>query len=196
MKSIKESILDYKPSDFQEEKDKELFLRLLDTEEDIFTRKNELCHFTASSWVVNQKRDKVLLCYHNIYKAWTWLGGHADGEEDLLSVALREVREESSLKDVRPLSEDIFSLESLAVEGHVKRGEYVSTHIHLNVTYLLEADDTEPLHIKEDENKAVGWYPIDSIITLSTEPWFVQWIYPKLNKKLKSFIESEKKNNL
>mgnify|MGYP002237558723 CR=1 FL=1 len=52
---------------------------------------------TASAWVVNKDRSKVLMIYHNIYNSWSWLGGHADGETDLLAVAIREVREEAAL---------------------------------------------------------------------------------------------------
>ena len=62
------------------------------------------------------------------------------GETDLLSVAIWEVKEEAGISNVRPVSEEIFSLESLTVDGHVKKGNYVSSHLHLNITYLLEAD--------------------------------------------------------
>ena len=81
------------------------------------------------------------MVYHNIYDSWSWLGGTWRMERrDLLAVALREVKEEAGISYVRPVSEEIFSLESLTVDGHVKKGKYVSSHLHLNVTYLLEAD--------------------------------------------------------
>ena len=66
------------------------------------------------------------MAYHKLYDSWAWLGGHADGDRDLLAVALREVREESGLTDVRPVSEQIYSLEILSVDGHEKWGRYVS----------------------------------------------------------------------
>ena len=71
--------------------------------------------------MVDKDRSKVLMVYHNIYHSWSWLGGHADGETDLLAVAIREVKEEAGISDVRPVSEEIFSLESLTVDGHVKK---------------------------------------------------------------------------
>lgn len=85
----------YEPYNEQEERDKEIILSML-TEaermgEDIFSRENRMAHMTASAWVVNRDRTKVLLAYHNIYNSWAWLGGHADGERNLLSVAVREV---------------------------------------------------------------------------------------------------------
>ena len=98
------------------------------------------------------------MVYHNIYNSWSWLGGHADGETDLLAVALREVKEEAGISHVCPVSEEIFSLESLTVDGHVKKGKYVSSHLHLNVTYLLEADFEEAVSIKADENSGVAWF--------------------------------------
>ena len=98
----------YEPYNEQEARDKEIILSML-TEaermgEDIFSRENRMAHMTASAWVVNRDRTKVLLAYHNIYNSWAWLGGHADGERNLLSVAVREVCEESGLTPahVRP----------------------------------------------------------------------------------------------
>jgi len=72
-----------------------------------------------------------------------------------------------------------------------KRGEYVSSHLHLNVTYLLEADSRQPLSSKPDENKAVAWFEPDEVYTRSSEPWFVDRIYKKLNAKLAGFIRQE-----
>lgn len=134
-----QKIREYKPFNEQEERDREVLLRLLSGVEDVYSRENLTAHMTASAWVVNENRDKVLMAYHNIYHSWSWLGGHADGERDLLAVALREVGEESGVIHVRPLSEEIFSLEILTVDGHEKRGKYVPSHLHLNLTYLLEA---------------------------------------------------------
>ena len=141
-------------------------------------------HMTASAWVVNKARTKVLMVYHNIYDSWSWMGGHADGEEDLLSVALREVQEESGIRQVHPVTEDIYSLEVLTVDGHVKHGAYVSSHLHLNVTYLLEASEEESLHMKPDENSGVAWFGLEEAVKASSEPWFRERIYPKLNERL------------
>ena len=126
----------------------------------------------------------VLVVYYNIYNSWSWLGGHADGETDLLSVAIREVKEEAGISNVRPVSEEIFSLESLTVDGHVKKGNYVSSHLHLNITYLLEADSEEQVSVKADENSGVMWFSPEDALEKSTEPWFVEHIYSKLIKKM------------
>ena len=184
--SIYDEIARYEPFNEQEARDKAVILRFLEQHEDAFRRENLIAHMTASAWVVNPKRDRVLMVYHKIYDSWSWTGGHADGETDLLSVALREVTEETGVTHVRPVSPEIVSLETLTVDGHEKRGQYVPSHLHLNVTYLLEADDAEPLRICEDENKGVAWFSLDGALAASTEPWFVKRIYTKLNEKLKT----------
>ena len=158
MERLLKQIEAYKPCNEQEEKDREL-------------------------WIVNESRDKVLMAYHNIYNSWAWLGGHADGEWNLQKVAIREVEEESGLSQVTLLQEAPVSLEILTVDGHWKRGMYVSSHLHLNVTYLMEADPRKPIRKKPDENSAVAWIPVEEIGEKSTEPWFVEHIYSKLCKK-------------
>lgn len=181
-----EELEGYVPYNEQEEHDKKIMIDLLRKEDDLYTRENPSYHLTASAWVVNHDRTRVLLAYHNIYDSWAWLGGHADGEHDLLKTALKEVREESGVTSAGPVIPDIYSVEILTVDGHVKRGEYISSHLHLNVTYLLEADENEALHDKPDENQAVGWFPLEEVYERSTEPWFVEHIYKKLNEKLKT----------
>ena len=181
---IIEEIKKYRPCNAQEQRDQALILDFLEKNGDAFLRSNLLAHMTASSWIVNPERTKTLMVYHNLYDSWSWTGGHADGETDLLSVALREAREETGIEHVRPLSPEIFSLEVLTVDGHEKRGEYVPSHLHMNVTYLLEAEESDTLHICREENSGVAWFTLEEALKASTEPWFVERIYKKLNGKL------------
>ena len=174
----------FRPCNEQEETDKKQILSLLSSGQDLYTRDNPVAHLTASSWVVSPDRKQVLLIYHNLYRSWAWMGGHADGDRDLCRVALRETREESGLQDLTLVSPDIFSLESLTVDGHEKRGKYVSSHLHLNVTYLLEADPRQPIRVKPDENSGVAWFPVEEVAGKVSEPWMMQRIYSKLMKKV------------
>ena len=185
IKDLKEQIENYKPYNEQEEKDKEIILKYINSFDDVLTRNNEFGHFTASSWVVNKERTKVLMIYHNIYDSWSWTGGHADGEDNLLGTAMRELKEETGAKDIKVLKDDIFSLEVICVNGHVKRGKYVGSHVHLNLTYLLEVDENEDLRIKEDENSGVKWIDINELDKYVTEKWVLENIYKKLIKKMK-----------
>ena len=86
------------PYNEQETADRLQMLQDIDTFPVLLTRDNATAHFTASCWIVNPDRTKVLMAYHNLYQSWAWLGGHADGEEDLLAVALREASEESGIR--------------------------------------------------------------------------------------------------
>ena len=179
---LREALERFEPCNEQEQNDRRLMLRYLGCFDDLLTRENELAHFTASAWVVNRERTKALLAYHNLYASWAWLGGHADGESELRQVALREVREESGLERLRPLTDGVFSLEILGVDAHRRRGRFVSAHLHLNVTYLLEADERDPVRAKPDENRAVRWFPNGEVLTASTEPE-MRIVYQKLMEK-------------
>ena len=186
MDKLRRAITAFNPTCDQERRDRELLLLALDRQDSPLTRDNPFAHFTASSWIVNPARTHVLMAWHNIYRTWAWTGGHADGDSDLLAVALREAREETGVEALRPVSEGICSLEILPVNAHVKRGQFVSAHLHLNVTYLLEADDAQPLRPKPDENSAVAWLPKDEAAENREEP-FMATVYRKLNGKISKF---------
>ena len=186
--NLRKEINNYQPYNHEEAKDKEIILKYMDTFSDVLTRNNEIGHMTSSCWIVNKEKTKVLMAYHNIYDSWAWTGGHADGDSDLLHVALKEAKEETGLKKVEPLLDEVFSIEVIGVDGHMKRGKYVASHMHLNVTYLLCADENETTHIKEDENSDVKWFELDEAIRASNEP-YMKKIYKKLNEKLIHFNE-------
>ena len=183
MRTLRQQIERFVPFNEQEASDKRLILQYIDTFPDLLTRSNELAHFTASCWIANYDRSKVLMAYHNLYQSWAWLGGHADGDADLLSVALKEANEESGITGAFPQSKDIFSLEILGVDAHQKRGRHVSTHLHLNVTYFFCADDTLPIRAKPDENSAVRWIETGRVLEEVSEPE-MRVVYQKLMEKM------------
>lgn len=175
-----EEIKQYQPKNEQEMNDKTAMLDFMEKNDDCLLRSNQIAHFSASVWIVNPERTKVLMIYHNIYDSWSWVGGHADGEEDLAVVALRELQEETGVENAHLVSDDIISLEILTVDGHVKHGAYVPSHLHLNVTYLAEADEHEVLRVKPDENSGVKWFSREEALTAPNEKWMVEHIYQKL----------------
>ena len=186
MNSLLEQIKDYIPYNQQEKIDKEKFINFIKTNDDILTRNNEEGHVTASAWIINQYYDKVLMCYHKIYDSYAWLGGHADGEKDLLSVALKEVKEESGLNNIKILNNNkIFSLEVLPVKEHIKHQKIVKKHVHYNITYLFECDENEKLIINEKENLDLKWFYFNDLKANVKEVNMYNNVYIKLLNKVK-----------
>ena len=219
----------YQPFNEQEAVDRALMLRRLAADPHTFDR-TSLAHCTASAWVVDPSCTRTLLVHHNIYRSWSWIGGHADGERDLAQVAQRELAEETGVHRValvpcgpggiprldamqRAAERDvngtvsgsesiptesagtspIFSLEALTVDGHEKRGAYVGSHLHLNVTYLFVASPNDPIRPKLDENSAVRWVPLEDAVSLLTEPWIRDRIYRKLIAKIERALADQSK---
>ena len=183
MEKLIRQIEAYTPYNEQETRDKAQILHFLRSEENLLTRENKVAHLTASAWVVSPDRKQVIMVYHNLYNSWSWMGGHADGDADLLRVAKKEVMEECGLQELTVVSPDILSLEILCVDGHEKKGQYLSSHLHLNVTYLFEADPAQMLHIKPDENSGVAWVAVEDVAQKTNEAWFREHIYSKLMAK-------------
>lgn len=180
--SLKEQIEKYIPYDEQEQRDKEQMLKFINDYDDVLTRDNLFGHFTASAFVVNKDKTKMVVVYHIINDGWIHPGGHADGNEDLLSVAVHEVEEETGLK-VKVLDNNIYSIQSAPVKGHIKHGKYISAHLHLDILYIMEADDTIPLVYREDESAGVKWIPFCEAED-ETMCDFIRPIHKKLIMKL------------
>ena len=135
---------------------------------------------------VNERMDKVLFIHHNIYNSWGWVGGHNDGNPDLLEVAIKEAIEETGVTKIRPYSDEVLGIDIVYVENHIKNGKFVGDHLHLNATYLLIANENEKLTIKEDENSGVKWFLIDEVMNHITEER-IKTVYTKLLDRIISF---------
>lgn len=166
-----EPIVRFQPGDDREAQEQRMILEMIDRLGDaILTRESEIAHMTASSIIVSKDRRRTLMAFHRIYNSWAWTGGHADGEDDFEAVARREAQEETGISGLRRLGGGIASIEILPVWAHVRRGKPVGSHLHLNVSYLFEADDGLPLSVREDENSAVGWLAVDRLDEYVSEP--------------------------
>lgn len=175
----------YCPTNDAELREKQMILEYIRLFPDnILTRDNEMAHMTSSGFIMNAERSKVLFVHHNIYQTWTWTGGHADGDEDLLAIAMKEAMEETGLLGIQPLTEEMLSLDVIPVFPHYKRGKYICAHMHLNSSYVLIGDEGETTRVNENENSGVRWIPIEQISCYANEPDIVK-IYERLIRKAK-----------
>lgn len=180
--NLREELSSFSSIDEIEAQDVKVILRYLDVFDDLYSRDNELAHITSSSWILNPTLDRVLMIYHNIYDSWGWCGGHADKDQDLAHVAMKEAKEETGIKDLTQIGNNFFAVDILPVWRHMKRGKPISSHQHMNVTYLFIGDDTQELFVKSDENSGVKWIKIDEIAKYVREEDMLP-VYDKLNKK-------------
>lgn len=180
-------IKEFVPFNEQERKDKEATLKYINMFDDILKRDNEIIHITSSGFVINKNKDKVLMVHHNIFKSWSLTGGHADGEEDLIGVAKSEITEETGVKDIHPITDRIVSLDILPVFGHIRKGKYITSHLHISVAYLFQADENEQVIVQPDENSAVKWIPMNEIDIYSSE-WHMKKVYNKIISKIENLL--------
>lgn len=175
----------YLPKCEQEDTDQKAIIKFINNNEDSLLRTNLIAHITSSAFVVNKEMDKVLFVHHNIYNSWGWVGGHNDGNSNLLEVAIKEAKEESGVKSIVPFNNEMISLDVIQVENHIKNGRYVGDHLHLNATYLLIANETDILVVKEDENSGVKWFDIDNVMEHVSEER-IKVVYNKIFLRIKA----------
>lgn len=148
----------------QEETDKRIILELISKYGKlILSRKTETFHITVSGLVLNQKKTKILLVYHNIYNSWSLIGGHADCESDLIKVLINEIKEETGIIQAEPLSSHIKSIDILTTGHHIKNKKYIAPHLHLNISYFIMANEEDKIEFKADEVSGAEWIKINEI---------------------------------
>ncbi|MBQ9007953.1 MAG: NUDIX hydrolase [Clostridia bacterium] len=173
-------IEEFVPRDEREEAERQIILELAKKEGDrLLFRESAFAHLTASSIILNRERTRTLMVWHNIYRSWSWTGGHCDGDPDFEAVSRREATEETGIRTLRRIGSGIASVEILPVWAHVKREKTVGSHLHLNVSYLFEADETETLRTAPEENSGVRWLETGRIEEYCTEPDMIP-VYKRL----------------
>jgi 8-oxo-dGTP pyrophosphatase MutT (NUDIX family) len=140
------------------------FLFLLQ-HQDAYQRTHLPGHITGSAWIVDRQREFVLLTHHAKLNKWLQPGGHADGDENVLNVALREAEEETGVKHFKILHHNIFDLDIHPIPARKDFG----THDHYDIRFLLEADMNEPLVITE-ESHDLTWIPLKNLSDYNDSP--------------------------
>lgn len=134
-------------------------LRFIRDTPDCFNRSCRVGHLTGSAWLLHPAGDRVLLTLHHKLQRWLQPGGHADGESDMLRVALREAEEESGISGLVPLEKHIFDLDIHAIPARPCDGE--AAHFHYDVRYLLQAPH-ERFHLTPESDE-LRWWTLDEI---------------------------------
>ncbi|MDR1236267.1 MAG: NUDIX hydrolase [Holosporaceae bacterium] len=159
-KDLREKLERYNPGDETEIADRAKMLDFLNSHEDCFERSLSIGHFTGSCWLINRDGTKFLLTLHKKIGRWLQLGGHADGDHDLARVSLKEAREESGLRNIELLSDEIFDIGVHLIREY--RG--IPTHYHYDVRFLLKTiDNDEDIQIS-DESDDLRWFEKASVL--------------------------------
>jgi 8-oxo-dGTP pyrophosphatase MutT (NUDIX family) len=163
-KALLEKLDAYEPGDGHEAQMAGALRQFVAAHVDCFERSLAIGHVTGSAWVIDRERASVLLTHHRKLDKWLQPGGHADGDPDILRVALREVCEECGLETIRAVSEGIFDIDIHAIPARGSERE----HLHYDVRFLVEADRNAPLALSE-ESRSLAWVAVEGIARLNPE---------------------------
>jgi len=165
----------YTPHSQEENATKEKIIVFINENYNCFDRKLETGHITGSAWLLNKQADKALLMHHAKLNIWVQPGGHADGDSDILSVAIREAQEESGIKDIEAVDTNIFDIDIHLIPENSKE----KSHYHYDIRFLLQAKNNEELCLN-DEAKELKWVDQNEITILTNQ----QSIIRMYNKSL------------
>lgn len=166
-------------------KEEEVFqlhlLNLLEQEKDCFYRRLLHGHITGSAWIISPGGEKVLLLHHRKLDKWLQPGGHADGEENVASVAEREAREETGLRSIRLLRPEFFDLDVHRIPARKQEPE----HLHYDIRYLFTALPEEPLQ-QNSESKGLAWVPLEEVASFTAHNTSISRMVDKTRELLKA----------
>lgn len=158
-------LAEYHPFDEDDRAARDRIVRFVEMHCDCFERSLAVGHVTGSAWIVDAARTRCLLTHHRKLDRWLQLGGHADGDADVLAVAMREAREESGLTSIRAVSQRVFDCDVHAIPS--RKAE--PGHFHYDVRFLLEADPAQPL-VVSDESHELAWIALGDVSSVSGDP--------------------------
>jgi 8-oxo-dGTP pyrophosphatase MutT (NUDIX family) len=165
----------YHPSDADEIDFKTKMLQFIALHEDCFERSLEIGHITASSWLLGKGRKKALLMHHTKLDRWVQLGGHCDGNPDVMHVAIKEAQEESGITQIQPVLNEIFDIDIHLIPTK----NQIKAHHHFDVRFLLEVTSDESL-IRNGESQELRWIGKNErelpVASRSVVRMFVKWM--------------------
>jgi 8-oxo-dGTP pyrophosphatase MutT (NUDIX family) len=164
-KSLVQKLKRYHAVDAEQQAVKVRMLNFIEGHEDCFDRELALGHMTASAWLTNATGDQVLLTHHKKLNKWLQLGGHADGDADLLNVAIREAQEESGVPAIEPVSTDIFDIDIHPIPARLNEPQ----HDHFDVRFWLRVTDPKAVYIVGDESHDLRWFSVTMLNTMDLD---------------------------
>lgn len=132
-------------------------LEFLDKYENPFARELKIGHFTGSAFLLNLDKTKFLLMNHTKLNKWLQLGGHCDGDENVLSVAIKEAKEESGILEIEPISTNIYDIDVHLIPSNSKE----SAHYHYDIRFLLKTVNDNNF-IRNSESLELKWFNFNS----------------------------------
>ena len=162
--ALKDLLQQYTPQDPGEQSDAQLMLQFIDKHEDCFERSCMPGHFTASAWLINREGTHALLMHHRKLNSWFQLGGHCDGDPDVLATAIKEAQEESGIMGILPVSTKIFDIDVHLIPAF--GGNPI--HYHYDIRFLLQVTSEEST-IQNDESNALQWFSKDEDLPTQEE---------------------------
>lgn len=134
---------------------------------DAYQRKHLPGHITGSSWIISNDGSKVLLVNHAALHKWLQPGGHADGDENVLRVAIREANEETGLTKLTQVGNSFFDIDIHSIPA--RKDLSFPQHDHYDVRFLFQADEDDELKIS-DESTDLRWIPLSELQKFNDEP--------------------------
>ncbi len=153
-KSLEKLLAEYEPEASEEIESKAKILKFLQThQQNAFNRENEIGHITASGFLLNKNATKALLTHHAKLDEWIQLGGHCDGNANVLEVAIKELIEESGINSIEPISKKIFDIDI----HQIPKWQNIPAHLHFDIRFLFKVTSNEQIK-KNHESKELKWF--------------------------------------
>lgn len=171
-------LFNHQPADEEERAMVMQTVQFVQNHPNCFDRQLQIGHVTGSAWIVSPDRQQVVLLHHYKLDRWFQPGGHADGDPDVLRVALREAEEETGLRDLKVVDPAIFDVDVHTIPARADEPE----HVHYDIRFLFEASTDQPF-VRTRETKDVRWVHISDVTKLTAE------------KSINRMISKKKDNN-
>ncbi len=168
----------YIPPTIEEQQYKHRIIQFIENNPSCFERSLAIGHLTASALLLNKDHSKVLLMHHAKLNRWLQPGGHCDGNNNPLEVAIKEVQEETGITTIIPVSMEIFDIDIHLIPA--RKDE--PAHYHYDIRFLLRTPQEE--FIKNHESKELRWFSNNKELFPTQGPSVLRMVDKWLNCKL------------